>query len=303
MDTGVNNDLLIAGQTNKAAGTELGGASSWLERSDTTTTSATGDDPKLADFVAALERHGIKVCDTHGQAVPPEGRMHDKAATVPRLVVSPLNEWEVRKILELLTLQKLYDQCAVSVKSGGHGYFNGASCSGVMINVGNMVRTRIEHDVMVVEPGCVLGQLIDALWKNGKAVPHGDCFGVGAGGHFLTAGWDIALARRYGLGCQSVVGGRVALWNGEVVGVDENSHPDLLYAMRGGAVAKVGVVTEIRLRLLDQPALVSWCFRSLSSVELEKLVSQQAFACASTLPNEVSVSFRFHFHPDQPEPV
>ena len=66
---------------------------------------------------------------------------------------------------------------------------------------------KISNDVLVLEPGCILGQIIALLAAHGKAVPHGDCFGVGAGGHFLTAGWDIALARRHGLGYQNVIGG------------------------------------------------------------------------------------------------
>jgi len=58
----------------------------------------------------------------------------------------------------------------------------------------------IEEYVLSLEPGCLLGQVIEILVRHAKAVPHGDCFGVGAGGHFLTAGWDSVLSRKYGLG-------------------------------------------------------------------------------------------------------
>ncbi|KAH8693485.1 hypothetical protein GQ44DRAFT_599120, partial [Phaeosphaeriaceae sp. PMI808] len=85
------------------------------------------------------------------------------------------------------------------------------------------------NEILFVEPGCILGQLADALAKHGKAVPHGGCFDVGVSGHFLTASWDIALARRYGLGCQLVIGGRIALWDGTVVDVNEQSYPRLLF--------------------------------------------------------------------------
>ena len=190
--------------------------------------------------------------------------MHNRAAIIPAIIVSSRSEWGVVETLKLLSSLRLYDRHSVSVRSGGHGYFNGASCSGIMINLGLMDRRRIVDDTLLLEPGCILGQLISTLADDGKAVPHGDCFGVGAGGHFLTVGWDIVLARRYGLGCQSVTGGRVVLWDGSVVDVDEKSHPALLYAMRGGAAAGVGVVTEIWLHVIDQPPLVSWCFKSLS---------------------------------------
>jgi len=134
-------------------------------------------------------------------------------------------------------------------------------------------------------------------------VPHGDCFGVGAGGHFLTAGWDIALTRRYGLGCQSVVGGRLVLWNGDVLDVHAESHPKLLYAMRGGAVAEAGVVTELRLRLIAEPPLVVWCFQKLCMRQVRLAVSRKAFKHATKLPKEVTISFHFHFESVESDPV
>jgi len=259
--------------------------------------------PGLCDFLAGLQHRGIQAVATHGRSLPPEAVMHDRAAVIPTIVVSPRSEWGVIETLRLLSSLRLYDQHAVSVRSGGHGYHNGGSCSGIMINLGSMANRRIVDDTLFVEPGCILGQLIGTLVDHKKAVPHGDCFGVGAGGHFLTAGWDIVLARRYGLGCQSVTGGRVVLWDGSVVDVNEKSHPKLLYAMRGGAAAGVGVVTEIRLRLIDQPPLVSWHFQSLSRAQLETCVAHHAFASAANLPKDVSMSFRFHFEPDQLDPV
>ncbi|KAG9185030.1 hypothetical protein G6011_00021 [Alternaria panax] len=259
--------------------------------------------PKLHDFLAGLQHRGIKAFASHGRSFPPEAMMHDRAAVVPTVIVSPRSEWGVMETLKLLTSLKLYDEHAVSVRSGGHGYHNGGSCSGIMINLGCMANRRIVDNVLFLEPGCILGQLIGTLVDHEKAVPHGDCFGVGAGGHFLTAGWDIALARRYGLGCQSVTGGRIVLWDGSVVDVDEKNHPKLLYAMRGGAAAGVGVVTEIRLRLIDQPPLVSWRFQSLSKAQLEICVAHHAFASAANLPKDISISFRFYFEPDQHDPV
>ena len=255
---------------------------------------------KLAEH---LSQRGIKVYETDGRSFPPEAAMHDRGAIVPALIVSPHSEWGVVETLKALKELRLYDEFPVSVRSGGHGYFNGASCSGVMINLAGMAKRQIVDDVLYLEPGCVLGQTINTLAAHRKAVPHGDCFGVGAGGHFLTAGWDLILARRYGLGCQSVIGGRVVLWDGTVVEVDEKNHSDLLHAMRGGAVAGAGVVTEIRLRLIDEPPTATWRFTPISIEQLAICVAHSAFANAVNLPRDISVSFRFHFEPHQLEPV
>jgi len=255
------------------------------------------------DLVKNLKQLGIKTQETDGRTLPPEVVMHDRGAVVPALVISPVSEWGVAQTLKLLKDAEFYSQLPVSVKSGGHGYFNGASCSGLMLNLAGMTRRRIAGDTLFLEPGCVLGQTINILANYRKAVPHGDCFGVGAGGHFLTAGWDLILARRYGLGCQSVIGGRVVLWDGSIVEVDEQNHPDVLYAMRGGAAAGVGVVTEVRLRLIDEPPLATWRFTRISKEQLAICVEHHAFANAVNLPSDISVSFRFNFEPDQLEPV
>jgi FAD/FMN-containing dehydrogenase len=259
------------------------------------------DPATYEEFVTNLRLRGIPVEETNGLDFPPNTAMHDRAAEVPAVIVSPRSEWGVAQIMHVLTELNLHE--SVSVRSGGHGYFNGATCTGIMINLADMTQRRIAGDILVLEPGCVLGQTIDILAKNRKAVPHGDCFGVGAGGHFLTAGWDLIFARRDGLGCQSVVGGRVVLWDGSVLDVSEASHPNLLLAMRGGAIAGVGVVTEIRLRVFDEPALATWRFTRLTREQLASCVAEGFFERSAALPREVSASVRMHFEPDQLAPV
>ena len=263
--------------------------------------------PHLTDVVIKFLGHlallNVDFKVTDGRTCPPEAQLHDRAAPIPALVISPTTEGQVAQTLRLFQKLGLYDRFPLSIKSGGHGYFNGASCTGVMLNLDRMDGRGVSGDTLHLEPGCVLGQIVHTLARNGKAVPHGDCFGVGAGGHFLTAGWDLILARRYGLGCQSVIGGRVALWDGTVVDVDDRNHPELLWAMRGGAAAGVGVVTELRLRLIDEPPRATWRFTRITKQQLETCVAHKAFAKAANLPVDISVSFRFHFEPDQLEPV
>lgn len=64
----------------------------------------------------------------NGEPTPPEALMHDQAATVPALIATPHSEDEVIRILESLKELGVYGKVPVSVKSDGHGYFNGASC-------------------------------------------------------------------------------------------------------------------------------------------------------------------------------
>ena len=256
-----------------------------------------------AEFVRQLRQRGIQAEAPVDGVLAGDAAMHDRGAPVPALVVSPRSEGETAQLLRLLHELRIYERMPVSVKSGGHGYFNGASCTGVMINLSNLSARHLEDDTLTLKTGCLLGHVVDLLARHHKAVPHGDCFGVGAGGHFLTAGWDLLLARRHGLGCQSVVGGRIALWDGTVLDVSEAAHPELLWAMRGGAAASVGVVTQLRLRLLEEPTQVTWRLTPLDRERLALCAKHQAFTRAARLPPEISVSFHFHFDPDQAAPV
>lgn len=257
----------------------------------------------LTTLLADLSAFDIDICEPKGDELPPHAVLHDRAAILPKIIVSPRTEEEVIQVLQTLYRSKTYDEYPVSIRSGGHGYFNGATCSGIMMNMGSMTKRDIVDDVLHVEPGAILGQLVWTLAQHGKAIPHGDCFGVGAGGHFITAGWDIALARRYGLGCQSLIGGRIVLWDGSVLDVNEETHPDLLHAMRGGAAAGVGVITSLRLQLIPEPPFVTRCFRILCEKEkIDTCVKHNAFANSHNLPDEISLAFRFFFEPDQLDP-
>lgn len=109
-------------------------------------------------FLANLKAKGIEFCETDGRSATAEAAMHDRGAIVPKFIISPKSEYGVSQTLMLLKDFDLYDKIPISIKSGGHGYFNGGSCPGIMLNLGKMCGQRIEGDnTLVLEPGCVLG--------------------------------------------------------------------------------------------------------------------------------------------------
>lgn len=140
-------------------------------------------------LLQALNELNIKALTTNGKDWPKGIFLHDRAATVPSIVISPKSEEDVVHILRLFKKLNIYDVLPVSVKSGGHGHFNGATCSGIMINMLDMDKKIIDGYILSVEPGCILSQIFHLLAQHNKALPHGDCFGVAAGGHFITAGY------------------------------------------------------------------------------------------------------------------
>ena len=75
----------------------------------------------------------------------------------------------------------------------------------------------------------------------------GHCGGVGLGGFLLQGGqgWN---SRRWGWGCENVVGVDVVTAEGEQVHASEDAHADLFWAARGAGPYFPGVVTRFHLR-------------------------------------------------------
>ena len=117
--------------------------------------------------------------------------------------------------------------------------------------------------------------------------------------------WDMILGRHYGLGCQSVIGARLVLWDGSVLHIDEGSdqYKDLLFAIRGGAAAGIGIITQLRLQLIDEPSRATWTFKYLNKSELDLCISHKTFERAEMLPRDISVASRFFFEQDRHEPI
>lgn len=113
-------------------------------------------DKKLVDPVDALTKKSIQHDKAHGEKLPVEALMHDRAAIVPALVISPHDESAVQEVTKTLYDLKIFDDYSVSIRSGGHGYFNGASCSGIMINLSLMSgRTSITSNQDVIIFSCL----------------------------------------------------------------------------------------------------------------------------------------------------
>jgi FAD/FMN-containing dehydrogenase len=137
----------------------------------------------------------------------------------------------------------------VSVRGGGHQIAGGAVVdNGVVIDLSDLRYADVDpvRQTVACGGGALLGDLDRALARHHLAVPAGVVSHTGVGG--LTLGGGIGwLSRSRGLTCDALIGATVVDGNGRLLDVDDDHHPDLFWALRGGG-GSFGVVAEFRFR-------------------------------------------------------
>jgi FAD/FMN-containing dehydrogenase len=139
----------------------------------------------------------------------------------------------------------------LAVRSGGH---TGHGADGALvIDLRDINGIEIDTAARTAWAGTGLtaGEVTRAVEAHGLIVGFGDTASVGIGG--LTSGGGIGyLVRKYGLTIDSVLAAEVVTANGDIVVADAATHPDLFFAVRGGA-GNFGVVTRWKFQLHPLP--------------------------------------------------
>lgn len=140
----------------------------------------------------------------------------------------------------------------ISIKGGGHHTAGTAVCDdGVMIDLSNMQKVIVnpERKIAVVQGGAKLGDIDKETQKYGFATPTGTVSETGVAGLALGGGLGY-LRGKHGLTCDNIVGVHLVTAAGKLLEVNENSYPDLFWAIRGGG-GNYGVVTQFEFQLHD----------------------------------------------------
>lgn len=138
----------------------------------------------------------------------------------------------------------------LAVRSGGHSVAgHSATDGGILLDLSSMKDFQIDlgEQTAWVETGLTAGEYTSAAGAHGLATGFGDTGSVGLGG--LTLGGGIGyLVRKYGLTIDSLLAAEVVTADGQLLHVDEKSHPDLFWALRGGG-GNFGVATRFKFKL------------------------------------------------------
>ncbi|MFC0452330.1 FAD-binding oxidoreductase [Rhodococcus jostii] len=137
----------------------------------------------------------------------------------------------------------------ISVRGCGHNVAGRAVTEGgLMIDVNPMKGVSVDPAAMTItaQPGVNWGQINRASSVHGMATPGGVVSTTGIAG--LTLGGGLGwLQGRYGLASDNLIGAELVTAEGDVLIVNEDTNPDLLWALRG-AGANFGVVTSLKYR-------------------------------------------------------
>jgi FAD/FMN-containing dehydrogenase len=177
----------------------------------------------------------------------------------------------------------------LSVRGGGHNVSGNAVCDGgVMLDLSPMRGVRVDPAARtaVADPGCLLGDLDRAAQEHGLATPLGVMSGTGIAG--LTLGGGLGwLGGRFGLACDNLVAAEVVTAGGDVLHVDADHHPDLLWGLRGGG-GNFGIVTAFTYALHPVGPVLAGGLVHPWAAAREVLRFHDAFAAAA--PDELTTA-------------
>lgn len=169
--------------------------------------------------------------------------------TLPLCMVRPSSAGQVARVVSTMR-HFLVVGGQFAVRSGGHGPFFGGSNleNGVVVDLGLLDQVQVSDDRSSVNlgPGSRWRRVWQVLDPLEITVAGGRDAGVGVGGYLLGGGMSY-LGPLLGWGCESVLEYEVVLASGEIVTVNEKSHPDLFLALKGGS-NNFGIVTRFTMK-------------------------------------------------------
>ena len=174
----------------------------------------------------------------------------------------------------------------LAVRGGGHSRAgHGTSEGGIVLDLSAMNAVEVDADGRTAwaQTGVTAGDYTKATGEHGLATGLGDTASVGLGG--ITLGGGIGfLVRKHGLTIDDLLAAEVVTADGELLEVDEETHADLFWALRGGG-GNFGVVTRLRFRLHEIDQVVGGMLLLPASAD----VIAGLVAAADAAPEELSI--------------
>ncbi|RDW84123.1 FAD-binding oxidoreductase [Aspergillus mulundensis] len=167
--------------------------------------------------------------------------------------------WDVRADLHPACIflptsaSQVSDAVTIFSKCGAQFAFPGSNNieGGVLLALNNMKNYTVNNATISVSPGMTWYDVYSALDPYGRIAIGGRLKTIGVPGLALIGGIHY-FVNKYGFAMDNVVEYEVVLGNGTIVTASATSHPDLFWALKGGA-NNFGIVTKFKLRTYEVP--------------------------------------------------
>jgi FAD/FMN-containing dehydrogenase len=197
----------------------------------------------------------------HGGVIAPDDDRYDEARALfyggldrrPAAIVRVADETDVARVVGYARQHGL----ELAVRGGGHSNAGHSTTDGgIVLDLRDMkdIEIDVEGRTAWAQTGVTAFEFSSAVGAHGFAVGFGDTGSVGIGGITLGGGVGL-LVRKYGLTIDDLLTAEIVTADGELLHVDDEHHPDLFWAIRGGG-GNFGVVTRLRFRLHELPTVV-----------------------------------------------
>jgi FAD/FMN-containing dehydrogenase len=188
----------------------------------------------------------------------------------------------------------------VAPQGTGHGASSlGALDETILLRTKRLGGVEVDSSARTarVGAGAVWDDVVGPAAKHGLAALHGFSGGVGVAGYTLGGGLGW-LGRSRGLAANAVTGLDVVLADGRALRVDDQSEPELFWALRGGG-GLGAVVTALELELFPLPEAyaghIAW------PLEQAPEVVDAYRSWTNDLPEELTSTIRLMRYPPAPE--
>ncbi|NMO55879.1 FAD-binding oxidoreductase [Actinoplanes sp. TBRC 11911] len=208
----------------------------------------------------------------------------------PAVVILARSHEDIREALAYARKSGL----EVAVRSGGHGLSGSSSNDGgLVIDLSEMNGVRVLDRgarLVAIGAGARWATVAGVLHAHGLSISSGDHGNVGVGG-LATAGGIGWMVRKFGLTVDRMRSATLVLADGSVRTVDDRSHPELFWAVRGGG-GFVGIVTEFVFEAVEVTAVTVTQLTFEGAAATDALARWDAIMRAA--PRELTTTIMLH---------
>ena len=237
----------------------------------------------------------------NGRVIAPDDPRYEQARTVfyggidrhPAAIVRVADAGDVSRLVSVAREAGI----ELAIRSGGHSNAGHSTTEGgIVLDLSAMkdLQINVQDKTVWAEAGLTAGEYVAATAAHGLTTGFGDTGTVGLGG--ITLGGGVGyLVRKHGLTIDNLLAAEVVTADGQLLHVDDQNHPDLFWAIRGGG-GNFGVATRFKFQLheLDKILGGMLCLPATADT-IASFIAE-----AESAPNELSTILNIMTAPPMP---